>query len=271
MLLRSIGFSLSALSIPEFWQQAVNGALLLRRDQRRPARHPAPPARRPAERPMSLASHFNGTGSCRCCVVLTLIVGSFQNENFLTTGNMTFLIQSIAEIMLIAFAMTLADHRRRDRPLGLVDRGAVELLARLLPGSTPAACRWPWSPRSSTGVALRRVQRLPRDAARAAVAGRHDRHARPLPRPLLRAARRRPAEAVPDRTSRALNYRGIAGTWVPYVTVLLVVFGLVFGIVAARDAVRPARVRDRPDARRPRASPASRCDASCSACSSSTV
>jgi rhamnose transport system permease protein len=29
MLLRSIGFSLSALSIPEFWQQAVNGALLL--------------------------------------------------------------------------------------------------------------------------------------------------------------------------------------------------------------------------------------------------
>jgi ribose/xylose/arabinose/galactoside ABC-type transport system permease subunit len=25
----SIGFSLSALSIPEFWQQAVNGALLL--------------------------------------------------------------------------------------------------------------------------------------------------------------------------------------------------------------------------------------------------
>jgi rhamnose transport system permease protein len=29
MLLRTIGFSLSALSIPEFWQQAVNGALLL--------------------------------------------------------------------------------------------------------------------------------------------------------------------------------------------------------------------------------------------------
>jgi rhamnose transport system permease protein len=29
MLLRSIGFSLSALSIPEFWQQAVNGGLLL--------------------------------------------------------------------------------------------------------------------------------------------------------------------------------------------------------------------------------------------------
>lgn len=29
MLLRSIGFSLSALSIPEFWQQAVNGILLL--------------------------------------------------------------------------------------------------------------------------------------------------------------------------------------------------------------------------------------------------
>ncbi|MFN2538979.1 MAG: hypothetical protein ABR549_12660, partial [Mycobacteriales bacterium] len=29
LLLRSLGGSLSALSVPEFWQQAVNGALLL--------------------------------------------------------------------------------------------------------------------------------------------------------------------------------------------------------------------------------------------------
>ena len=32
--------------------------------------------------------------------VLTLVIGSFWNEKFLTTSNMTFLIQSIGEIML---------------------------------------------------------------------------------------------------------------------------------------------------------------------------
>ena len=40
-------------------------------------------------------------------VVVTLIVGSFWNDKFLTTSNMSFLIQSIGEIMLIAFSMTL--------------------------------------------------------------------------------------------------------------------------------------------------------------------
>jgi rhamnose transport system permease protein len=56
---------------------------------------------------MNLVSHFKWDRFVPVLAVTTLLVGSFQNENFLTTGNMTFLIQSIAEIMLIAFSMTL--------------------------------------------------------------------------------------------------------------------------------------------------------------------
>ena len=60
MLLRSIGFSLSALSIPEFWQQAVNGALLLLAISADRLRHAsAATALRPPERSMNASSsHF---------------------------------------------------------------------------------------------------------------------------------------------------------------------------------------------------------------------
>ena len=74
MLLAVDRVSLSALSIPEFWQQAVNGALLLRRHQRRPARSRL---RRERIRP-SGATAMNratsqlqvGQGSSRVLVVL---------------------------------------------------------------------------------------------------------------------------------------------------------------------------------------------------------
>ncbi len=179
---------------------------------------------------MNLVSHFKWDKFVPVLAVTTLIVGSFQNENFLTAGNMTFLIQSVAEIMLIAFSMTLLIIAGRDRPVGRRPRRRCPAARSASAGSTPAACRWPWSWRSLTGVACGAfngflVTQLGLQSL-AVTIGTLALY-RGLCYALLGDGRLKP---FPTGFT-SINYRGIAGTWVPYVTVLLVVFGLVFGIV----------------------------------------
>jgi rhamnose transport system permease protein len=178
---------------------------------------------------MSLVSHFKWDRFVPVLVVTTLIVGSFQNENFLTTGNMTFLIQSVAEIMLIAFSMTL-----------LIIAGEIDLSVSSTAALSSCSLGFCWQHTGSlplavvaailTGVACGAfngflVTQLGLQSL-AVTIGTLALY-RGLCYALLGDGRLKPFPT----SFTSINYRGIAGTWVPYVTVLLVVFGLVFGIL----------------------------------------
>ncbi len=178
---------------------------------------------------MNLVSHFKWDKFVPVLAVTTLIVGSFQNENFLTAGNMTFLIQSVAEIMLIAFSMTL-----------LIIAGEIDLSVSSTAALSSCSLGFCWQHTGSlplavvmailTGVACGAfngflVTQLGLQSL-AVTIGTLALY-RGLCYALLGDGRLKP---FPTGFT-SINYRGIAGTWVPYVTVLLVVFGLVFGIV----------------------------------------
>jgi rhamnose transport system permease protein len=161
--------------------------------------------------------------------VATLLVGSFQNDKFLTTSNMTFLIQSIAEIMLIAFSMTF-----------LIIAGEIDLSVSSIAALSSCTLGYVWEHTGNIPVAV--VCAILVGALCGAFNG------------LLVTGLGLQSLAVTigtlalyrglcfallgdDRLTpfpvgfTSLNYKGVLGTWVPYVTVLLVVFGLVFGVV----------------------------------------
>jgi rhamnose transport system permease protein len=56
---------------------------------------------------VSLLSRFGWDKGVLLLAAFTLFVGRFQSPRFLTTSNMTFVIENMGEIMLIAFSMTL--------------------------------------------------------------------------------------------------------------------------------------------------------------------
>ena len=132
MLLKTMGVSLSALSVPEFWQQAINGLLLLvaitadrfvflRRERRQRRGGPAraagggeptprrstcrPAARRPTEA-ARWSRWITWDRSVFALLVLTVVVGALVDPNFAGGSNLGFVLQDIGEIMLIALPMT---------------------------------------------------------------------------------------------------------------------------------------------------------------------
>jgi rhamnose transport system permease protein len=161
--------------------------------------------------------------------VATLLVGSFQNDKFLTTSNMTFLIQSIAEIMLIAFSMTF-----------LIIAGEIDLSVSSIAALSSCTLGYVWEHTGNIPVAVVSailvgalcgafngllVTRLGLQSL-AVTIGTLALY-RGLCFALLGDDRLTPFPV----SFTSLNYKGVLGTWVPYVTVLLVVFGLVFGVV----------------------------------------
>jgi rhamnose transport system permease protein len=178
---------------------------------------------------MTVLSHFKWDRFVPALVVATLLVGSFQNENFLTTGNMTFLIQSVGEIMLIAFAMTF-----------LIIAGEIDLSVSSTAALSSCSLGFAWQHTGSLGFAV--VAAIATGIACGAVNGFLVTQLglqslavtigtlalyRGLCYALLGDGRLKPFPT--DFT--ALNYRGVLGTWIPYVTVPLVVFGIGFAIV----------------------------------------
>jgi rhamnose transport system permease protein len=162
-------------------------------------------------------------------VVFTLFIGSLQNDKFLTTNNMTFLIQSIGEIMLIAFSMTL-----------LIIAGEIDLSVSSIAALSSCTLGYVWEHTGSIPLAV--VGALLVGVACGAINGLLVTKLglqslavtigtlalyRGLCWALLGDDRLTPFPAG----FTSLNSKGFLGTWVPYVTVLLVAFGVVFGVV----------------------------------------
>lgn len=162
-------------------------------------------------------------------VMLTLLVGSFSNEKFLTTSNMTFLIQSIGEIMLIAFSMTF-----------LIIAGEIDLSVSSTAALSSCTLGFVWQHTSNIPLAVLSalavgfvcgaingllVTKLGLQSL-AVTIGTLALY-RGLCFALLGDNR-----LTPFPTSfTSLNFKGLFGTWVPYVVVPLVVFGVAFGVV----------------------------------------
>jgi rhamnose transport system permease protein len=186
---------------------------------------------------MRALSRFGWDKFVPVLAVLTLIVGSFWNEKFLTTSNMTFLIQSIGEIMLIAFSMTF-----------LIIAGEIDLSVSSTAALSSCMLGFVWQHSGSIPLAVASglavgvvcgaingllvtklgLQSLAVTIGTLALF-------RGLCYALLGDDR-----LTPFPTSfTSLNFKGLFGTWVPYVTVPLVVFGVIFGVVL--HATRPGR------------------------------
>ena len=161
--------------------------------------------------------------------VLTLFVGGFLNAKFLTTSNMTFLIQSIGEIMLIAFSMTL-----------LIIAGEIDLSVSSIAALSSCTLGFVWQHSGSIPLAVvsALVVSLVCGAFNGLLVTKLGLQSlavtigtlalyRGLCFALLGDDR-----LTPFPTSfTSLGFNGVLGTWLPYVTVLLVVFGLAFGVV----------------------------------------
>jgi rhamnose transport system permease protein len=178
---------------------------------------------------MTLSSRLQWDKFVPVLVVLTLVVGSFWNDKFLTTSNMTFLIQSIGEIMLIAFSMTL-----------LIIAGEIDLSVSSTAALASCTLGFVWEHTSNIPLAV--VSALVVGALCGAINGLLVTKLglqslavtigtlalyRGLCFALLGDDR-----LTPFPTSfTSLNFKGLLGTWVPYVVVPLVVFGIGFGVV----------------------------------------
>ena len=88
-----------------------------------------------------------------------------------------------------------------------------------------------WSRRVVLGAVLRRVQRLPRHAARPAVARGHDRHADALPRHRAGDPARPTRSAASRATSRTSASCRSRGTHIPYSIAFFAVLAVVFAVV----------------------------------------
>jgi rhamnose transport system permease protein len=178
---------------------------------------------------MKLTSRLQWDKFVPVLVVLTLLVGSFWNDKFLTTSNMTFLIQSIGEIMLIAFSMTL-----------LIIAGQIDLSVSSTAALSSCTLGFVWEHSSNIPVAV--VSALLVGILCGAINGLLVTKLglqslavtigtlalyRGLCYALLGDDRLTP---FPNSFTR-LNFKGLFGTWVPYVVVPLLVFGVAFGVV----------------------------------------
>ena len=178
---------------------------------------------------MRLSSRLQWDKFVPVLVVLTLLVGSFWNDKFLTTSNMTFLIQSVGEIMLIAFSMTF-----------LIIAGEIDLSVSSTAALASCSLGFVWQHTGNIPLAV--VSALVVGALCGAINGLLVTKLglqslavtigtlalyRGLCFALLGDDR-----LTPFPTSfTSLNFKGLFGTWVPYVVVPLVVLGVAFGIV----------------------------------------
>ena len=178
---------------------------------------------------MKALSRFGWDKFVPVLAVVTLVIGSFWNEKFLTTGNMTFLIQSIGEIMLIAFSMTF-----------LIIAGEIDLSVSSTAALSSCTLGFVWQHSSSIPLAV--VSGLIVGLVCGAINGLLVTKLglqslavtigtlalyRGLCFALLGDDR-----LTPFPTSfTSLNFKGVFGTWVPYITVPLIVLGVAFGVV----------------------------------------
>ena len=169
MLLKTMGVSLSALSVPEFWQQAINGLLLLvaitadrfvllRRDgrPRRGRRHrrescrtgPAPdgrgaPTTRARRRGAAMSRVLSWDRSVFVLLLVTVVVGAVIDPDFAGGSNLGFVLQDIGEIMLIALPMTF-----------LIMTGEIDLSVASTAALAGCVLGWAWQASGSMGVAV---------------------------------------------------------------------------------------------------------------------
>jgi rhamnose transport system permease protein len=178
---------------------------------------------------MKLSVRFQWDKFVPVLVVVTLVVGSFWNDKFLTTSNMSFLIQSIGEIMLIAFPMTL-----------LIIAGEIDLSVSSTAALSSCMLGFVWQHSGSIPLAV--VSALATGLVCGAINGllvtRLGLQSLAVTIGTLALYRGLcyvllgDDQLTPFPTSfTSLNYKGLFGTWVPYVTLPLVVLGLGFGVV----------------------------------------
>ena len=178
---------------------------------------------------MRLLSRFQWDKFVPVLAVLTLFVGSLWNDKFLTASNMTFLIQSIGEIMLIAFSMTF-----------LIIAGEIDLSVSSTAALSSCTLGFVWQHSGNLPLAVASalmvgvvcgaingllVTKLGLQSL-AVTIGTLALY-RGLCYVLLGDDR-----LTPFPTSfTSLNFKGVFGTWVPYITVPLIVLGVAFGVV----------------------------------------
>ncbi len=159
----------------------------------------------------------------------TVVLGSFQHKKFLTDGNMTFLVQSIGEIGLIALSMTF-----------LIICGEIDLSVSSIAALSSCMLGFTWQHTGSVWVSIvvaivvgglcgalngwlvtgLGLQSLAVTIGTLALY-------RGLCYALLGDRRLKPFPAW----FTSLNFRKVFGTWVPYVGVLVVVLAIAFGVV----------------------------------------
>ena len=225
-LLVTINRALPILGIPDFWQRAVVGALIIGADRPRPgARGPTRTQARGSEgrvmsaptlsRPERRDAHLPGV--LAPAVAAGAADPRVRGDRAARRG-LRLLHRQRAQLRRPADALLpvprhgadpadrAADdadhHHRRDRPVG-GQRGRAEQRA----GRHPAPGRRPVDPggrrrRDPGRRGVRRLQRLPGRVRRPAVAGRHDRHPRALPRHRRRPARHQGGHRLPREVDR---------------------------------------------------------------------
>ena len=202
---------LIVLKVDAFWQQPPSARCCCSPSRRPPARPAAsrpraakeerppwrltppagrPPARRRAGRRTRRGwlGRWDVLSSPPCSSWSSSSAGALGRRTSRPRDYLSFArVADLSEIALIALPMTLRGRRRRGRPVGRLRAGPVERAAR-------RSCGTPGSPvetdrRRSASWSARLCgagQRLARHPARAAVAGRHHRHADAVPRARLR-------------------------------------------------------------------------------------
>jgi rhamnose transport system permease protein len=178
---------------------------------------------------MNVLAKFRWDKGILLLVALTLFVGSFQSPKFLTTSNMTFVIENMGEIMLIAFSMTF-----------VIIAGQIDLSV----ASTAALAS------CTLGVVWRHTSNMPVAVLAALVVGvlcgafngflitKLGLQSLAVTIGTLGLYRGLCYALLGDKQVSSfptawtnLGIETIAGGWVPYVAVPIVVFGVVFGVV----------------------------------------
>ena len=224
----------------------------LRRPPRQPRPDPPPPTpAAPGDAPARAARPLGDAARRRCWSSCDRRPGDLARvpHHRLVHHRLARLLRGRAD----RAAAHAGHHRGRDRPLRRVGARALERGDGVPVEPRPAdRADHPALPRRRRAV--RRVQRPARHAPRAAVAGRHDRHARAVPRPGLRRHRRRVGDRLPERLDRP-RVRQLRRHAVPNTIVLFAVLAVAFGCccTARRSAARSSRSAP---TRRPRTSPA---------------
>ena len=249
VLLVTINRALPILGIPDFWQRAVVGALILSSIvlDRVLAAPAGPQAHRGEGRAMSdtitrslprllrspvVASAARSPARAQSSLLLVaVIVYSLVNvANFDGPLTMTFLLLDTTPILLIALPMTLVIVTGE---IDLSVASVVGLSSVLLGVLTDAGWSVPAAGLAAlvVGVLLRRPQRLPRRVRRTALTGGHDRHPGPLPWHRRRPARHQGGHRLRRQVDRASPRTELGETGIPQVMVLFVVLAVVFTVL----------------------------------------